>query len=89
MTPRPGNETARSVQLIGVGLGEVAVKPGQGRVSVPGSGNELSGCPAYRDLGISPSTRSIAACAPSMNPLTAAFSFGIARTARKVGKAIP
>jgi len=44
--------TARSVQLIGAGLSEVLVRPGQGVVSFPGSGKEVSGCSTDRDLAL-------------------------------------
>ena len=44
--------------------------------------------PGWR-LGPHLLTRSIAARAPSMSPWTAAFSFGIARATRTVGKTIP
>jgi hypothetical protein len=66
-----------------------AVKPAQGLVSVPWSDKAMFGCPAYSDLAFMPLTRSIAACAPSTNPWTTAFSFGIARTTKTVGKTIP
>src|SRR5208282_762322 len=89
MTPRAGNETARSVQLIGVGLSEVLIRPGQGVVSFPWSGKEVAGCSPDRDLALISLTRSIAARAPSMSPWTTAFSFGIARATRTVGKTIP
>ena len=61
MTPRTGNETARSVQLIGVGLSEVLIGPGQGVVSVPWPGKEAAGSSPDRDLAFISLTMSIVA----------------------------